>query len=110
MSSIDERIVEMKFNNAQFERNASQSKKTLQDLKSGLNLDGSKKSLEGLAAAAKNFSVQSIADGVQTMASKFTALGIVGVTALANIANRAVDTGLQLVKSLTIAPIKSGFD
>ena len=109
MSSIDERIVEMKFNNAQFERGVKQTQTSLETLKKGLNLDGAKKSLEGLSVAGRNFSLAGIADGVQTIASKFSALGIIGITVLASIASHAVSAGAQMLKSLSIAPIMSGF-
>jgi len=110
MSSIDERVVQMKFDNGQFERGVKETSRSLDSLKKGLNFDGAKKSLSSLASAGKNFTMGNLANGVQTIASKFSALGIVGVTALANIANRAVDTGVQLVKSLTIDPIKDGLE
>lgn len=109
MSSIDERVVQMKFDNAQFERGVKETTSSLDKLKKGLSLDGAKKGLSGLAKAGKNFTLGGISNAVQGIASKFTALGIVGVTALANIANRAVDAGLTLAKSLTLDPIMDGF-
>lgn len=109
MSSIDERIVSMKFNNSQFENGIRQSNNSLKKLKGGLKLDGAKKSLNGLSAAGKRFSLAGIANGVAAMGSKFTALGVIGVTALANIANKAVNTGLTVAKSLTIDPVLDGF-
>jgi tape measure domain-containing protein len=110
MSSIDERVVDMKFNNEKFESGVRTTLDSLGKLKTGLNLDAAKKSLDGVQASADRFNLQRIADGVETISSKFTALGIAGVTALANIANRAVNAGVALVKSLTIDPIKSGLD
>ena len=49
-------------------------------------------------------------EGVDTIASRFSALGIIGVTALMNITNAAIDAGAQIVKALTIEPIKQGYD
>lgn len=108
MSSIDERVVQMKFNNAQFSQGVKQTNADLDALKKGLNLDASAKSLQGLDAAGKKFSLAGIANGVDQLASKFTALSIVGITALTNIANRAVNAGVSMAKSLTVDPIKSG--
>lgn len=110
MSSIDERVVSMKFNNNQFLKGVSDTNKSLDDLKKGLNLDGAKKSLEGLDQAGKNFSLAGIANGVDNIASKFSALSIIGITALASIATKAVDAGLALVHSLTVEPIKAGLE
>jgi len=109
MSSVDERVVEMKFNNGQFQKGVAETSKSLDQLKKGLNLDGAKKSLQGLSEAGGRFSLANIANGVAEMGSKFTALGVIGVTALATIANQAVNAGLQVAKSLTIAPIMDGF-
>lgn len=109
MSSIDERIVEMKFNNGQFEKGVSTTQKSLENLKKGLNLDASTKSLQGLDSAGKKFSLAGIANGIESISSKFSALSIVGITALTNIANKAVDAGLNVAKSLTVEPIMDGF-
>lgn len=110
MSSIDERVVSMKFDNRQFQQGVSSTMSSLDKLKSGLNLSGATKGLNELDAAGKRFSLANIAEGVDNISSKFTALSVVGVTALANITSRAVDAGLALVKSLTVAPIADGMN
>ena len=51
--TIDERIVEMRFDNRQFEQNVQTSLSTLDKLKRGLDLDNAAKSLDGLGDAAK---------------------------------------------------------
>lgn len=109
MSSIDSRIVDMKFNNAQFASGVQSTIGMLGRLKESLHLDGAAKSLDGLNAAGKNFSLSHIATAVDGLASKFSALSVIGITALSNIANKAVNAGLTMVKSLTIDPIKQGF-
>lgn len=109
MSNIDERIVEMQFNNAQFERNIQTSIKSLDNLKKGLNLDESTKSLSNLDKAGKNFSLAGIASAVEAIQSKFTALGVVGITALQNITNAAISAGSRITSALTIDPVKMGF-
>lgn len=110
MSSIDSRIVEMKFNNAQFEKGIKETTSSLEGLKKSLSLDGAKKGLENLQEVGKNFSLNSIANGIDNLASKFTALAGIGVVALGNIASQAIQTGLQMVKSLTLQPITDGFN
>jgi tape measure domain-containing protein len=110
MSSIDERVVQMKFDNGQFAKGVADTRGALDQLKQGLNLDASTKSLEGLDAAGKRFSLASIAEGVSSLSSKFTALGIIGVTALANIANKAINAGMAFADSFTMAPIRDGFN
>lgn len=109
-NNIDERIVDMRFNNRQFEDNVQTSIKSLDNLKKGLNLGESAKSLSNLDRVGRAFSLSSIAEGVERISSKFTTLGIIGVTALANITNSVVNTGKQLISSLTVDPIKTGLD
>lgn len=108
-SKIDERIVGMKFNGDQFNKGVADTSSALDKLKRALNLDGAAKGLNDLDAAGKNFSLANMAQGVSDIAGKFGALSIIGITALANIANKAVDAGLTIAKSLTIDPIKAGF-
>ncbi|QFG11737.1 tape measure protein [Arthrobacter phage Salk] len=110
MSSIDERVVAMKFDNAQFTKGVSETNQSLEKLKQGLNLDASAKSLQGLHDAGSRFSLAGIAQSVTDLGSKFSALGIVGITALTNIANRAVNAGLAFANSFTMAPIMEGFN
>lgn len=108
-SKIDERIVGMKFNGDQFQKGVADTSSALDKLKKALNLDGAAKGLNDLDAAGKNFSLANMANGVQGIMDKFGALSIVGITVLANIANRAVDAGLTIMRSLTIDPVRAGF-
>lgn len=108
-SKIDERIVGMKFNGDQFQKGVADTSSALDKLKKALNLGDAAKGLNDVNAAGKNFSLASMAQGVSDIAGRFGALSIVGITALANIANKAVDAGLTIAKSLTIDPIKAGF-
>ncbi|QFG08701.1 tape measure protein [Arthrobacter phage Ingrid] len=110
MSSIDERVVQMKFDSSQFSKGVADTRGALDKLKQGLNLDGATKSLQGLDAAGKRFSLAGIAQGVSDLGQKFTALSVIGITALTNITNKAVNAGLAFAKSFTIAPIMDGFN
>lgn len=109
MSSIDERVVSMKFNNQQFESGVKTTLGSLASLKTGLNLDGATKSIAGLQAEGNRFSLKGMADGIQGISTKFMALATVGITALANLTNKAVDAGLSIAKSLTLDPVMEGF-
>ena len=108
-ATIDQRVVEMRFDNKHFENNVSQTMSTLDKLKAKLNLSGASKGLEGINAAAKNVDMRGLGSAVDTVTARFSALQVMGVTALANITNSAVDAGKRIVKSLTIDPIKTGF-
>ena len=108
-TTIDEKVVEMQFDNKQFERNVQTSMSTIEKLKQSLNFSGASKGLEGISSAAKNVNMAGLGNAVETVRMKFSALEVMGVTALANITNSAINTGKQLVRQLTIDPIKTGF-
>lgn len=110
MSSVDKRVVEMQFNNSQFESGVQTSLKSLDNLKKGLDLEGATKGLSNLDKVGRSFSLAGIASGVETISSRFTTLGIIGVTALQNITNSAINAGKQIVSALTIDPITTGFN
>ena len=107
--TIDERVVEMRFDNRQFEQNVQTSLSTLDKLKRGLDLDGAAKGLENLGTAAKKCDMSALSSSVETVRAKFSAFEVVAMTALSNITNSALNTGKQLVSALTIDPIKTGF-
>ena len=106
---VDERVVQMQFDNSQFERNVSTSMSTLDKLKRSLNLSGAAKGLSDVGNAAKNISLNGLGSAFDTVRTKFSALQVMGVTALANITNSAVNAGKRIVNALTLEPIMSGF-
>ena len=107
--TVDERVVEMRFDNAQFERNVQTSMSTLDKLKQKLNLSGAAKGLNEIDSAAKKVDMSGLGSGVEAVSAKFSALQVMGVTALANITNSAVNAGKNIVSALTIDPVKTGF-
>ena len=107
--TVDERVVEMRFDNGQFERNVQTSMSTLEKLKRSLNLTGAAKGLDNVNSAAKNVNMAGLGSSVDTVTAKFSALQVMGVTALVNITNSAVNAGKRMISALTIDPIKSGF-
>lgn len=108
--TVDQRVVEMRFDNRQFEQGVSTSMSTLDKLKKALRFDGATKGLDDISAAAKGIDFTPLSGAVENVKRGFSALEVIGVTALANITNSAVNTGKQLVKSLTIDQVTSGWD
>ncbi len=108
-TTVDNRVLEMRFDNKQFESGVATSMSTLEKLKQKLNLSGAAKGLDGINKAVKNVNFSGMASGIETVQAKFSALQIAGVTALANITNSAVNAGKRIVSELTIDPLKSGF-
>ncbi len=107
--TIDQRVVEMRFDNRQFEQGVSTSMSTLDKLKKALRFDGATKSLDNIGAAAKGVDFSPLSGAVEKVQRGFSALEVIGVTALANITNSAVNTGKQLIKSLTVDQVMDGW-
>ena len=108
-SSIDQRIVEMQFDNAQFEKGISTSLKSLDNLEKGLKLDGASKGLQNVANAANSMNFDGLQSGIYAVQQKFSALEVIGITALQRITNQAISAGETLVKSLSMDQISAGW-
>lgn len=105
--NMDERVVSMKFDNSDFEKNVGQSMSTLEKLKNSLKLTESSKGLTELGDTANKMDFSGLENGVEAVRLKFSAMQIMGVTALANITNSLINTGKQLTNSI-LAPMKAG--
>lgn len=105
---VDQRVVEMQFNNAQFERNTKQSLSTIEKLKAALKFDDVGDSFSGITKAAKNVNLEPVSDGANEVYYRFKALDVVAGTVLSNITAKAMTLGWTLTKALTIDPTKSG--
>lgn len=109
---VDERIVSMQFDNSRFEKNVQTSMNTLDKLKAKLsstNVAATAKSMENLANTAKKVDMKPLADSAEAVSVKFSALQVMGVTALTRITNAAITAGKRIATALTITPIKTGF-
>lgn len=107
---IDERVVQMKFENGQFERGVQTSIKTVQQLKKGLDFEDSIKGFEKLDKASQNMKLDALISAVDKINNRFTLLGITGVRVMERIADSAINTGKALVKSLSTDQISVGWD
>lgn len=107
---VDSRVVEMRFDNANFEKNTKQTISTIDRLMEKLQFKGAEKGFEKLDAAAKDVDFAAMQTSLDRLESKFSSLNIVATTALVNITNKFVDAGEKLVKSLSIDQVVSGWD
>lgn len=108
MSSVDDRVVAMKFDQTQFAAGVTSTLSLLDKLKASLNFGKEQKNLGDLSNAAARFNMGNIGATIDGISGKFLALSTVGVTALATITNKAVNAGIEMTKALTISPISSG--
>lgn len=109
MSSIENRIVQMQFDNVAFERRMSETLRSLEKMDSTLATVGSRNGLEQLSNSVRGFNLGPVSAAIDGVSAKFLALSTVAITVLSNITNRAVDAGIQLAKSLSLDQVISGF-
>lgn len=107
--TVDQRVVEMRFDNANFEKNVSTSMSTLDKLKKSLKFEDSAKGFENISKAAGRVDMGGLSNGIESVRLKFSALEVMAVTALQNITNSALNAGKKLVSDLALDPIISGF-
>lgn len=107
---VDSRVVEMRFDNENFEKNTKKTISSIDRLMEKLQFKGAEKGFEKLDAAAEDMDFATMQRSLDTLENKFSSLNIVATTALVNITNKFVDAGEKLVKSLSIDQVASGWD
>lgn len=107
---VDERVVEMRFDNAQFEKNVHQTMQSLEKLNDSLRLDGAEKGFEKISDASAKVDFDEMQGALDDLSGKFSAVEVMGVAALSHITRQAVDTGEKLVKSLSLDQVTSGWN
>ena len=107
---VDERVVEMRFDNAQFEKNVHQTMQSLEKLNDSLRLDGAEKGFEKIGDASAKVDFDEMQGALDNLSRKFSAVEVMGVAALSHITRQAIDTGEKLVKSLSLDQVTSGWN
>lgn len=107
---VDERVVEMRFDNAQFEKNVHQTMQSLEKLNDSLRLDGAEKGFEKISDASAKVDFDEMQGALDNLSGKFSAVEVMGIAALSHITRQAVDTGEKLVKSLSLDQVTSGWN
>lgn len=107
---VDSRVVEMRFDNANFEKNTRKTIASVDRLMEKLQFKGAEKGLEKLNAAAKDVDFGPMDESLTVLERHFSAFEIVTATALVNITNKFVNAGEKLVKSLSVDQVMSGWD
>lgn len=108
--TIDEKVVEMRFDNQNFESNVAQSMSTLDKLKNALNFSGVENAFSGISSAADKVSFNGLSGALDGVSEKFSALEAVAVGALMNIGAKVSDLAIKTAKELTIDQVTAGFD
>lgn len=89
-SNVDERVVKLSFDNKKFEENVNQSISTLDKFNDQLRFDN-------------------VSDGTARVEASFSAMEVAIFTVINRITNRIIDLGVQLVKSLSVDNITTGW-
>lgn len=103
---VDERVVEMRFDNRDFEKNTKKSMSTIQKLKSSLNFSGVANSVN---QSVNSVNMNPLIAGLEKTKETFSAWEIFVITAISNISNRLVNLGIEFAKSFTIDRVSSGW-
>ena len=109
MSSVDNKVVSLTFDNASFQKRAGDTMSTLDRLKQALDFSGSGKSLGDLQQMAGKFNMDSMATTIEGVSAKFLALSTIAITALSNITTKAMEAGAQFANSFSFEPVMDGF-
>jgi len=105
---IDSKVVEMRFDNKQFEAGVKETVGTLSKLKDALNLPNTSKSLEGLDKAAKNTSLNGLAAGIEALEKRFSTMGIVGMRVIQNITDGLMNKVAGAIRVVNDALVSGG--
>ena len=107
--SIDERVVQMQFENSQFEKGIKQSTDSLTKLDKALELKNGKNGLSDIDTKARSMNFATLVNAVKTVSDRFSTLGQVGMRVLQNITDSVMRAGSSMLKAFTLDPIMSGF-
>ena len=111
--TVDDRIVRMTFDTGKFQNGVKGVLDGLKSIDKTLNKDRTFKGIDAIGKSISDVTHKGLGRFTQSIdeaAGRFSALEIAGITALANISNRAVNAGINMVKALTLDPIMDGFN
>ena len=103
---IDKRVVEMQFDNKQFERNVQASLTTIDKLKMALDFDGAK-GLEDMTKAANKMDLSNVTKQTEAVRVQFSALQIAGVTMISELTKSFLNFGKN-IWNMSLGQMKSG--
>ena len=107
-TSVDNRIVKMEFDNKSFETKTKQTLNTLDKLKASLNFSKETKNLKELQTASNSFDLSKMSSAIDSIAQRFSNLGIVGMNVISNITNSAINMSKRLANMMFVEPITAG--
>lgn len=107
---VEQKVVEMRFNNAEFEKGVRGTLGTLEKLNESLKFKNASKGIADVNKSVRTVNFSPIATSIQAVSRKVNIQTAAINAAVANLTNTAVNFGKQVTRSLTITPVKTGLD
>lgn len=108
-NTVDSRVVELRFDNSQFESNAKTSLSTLDRLKKSLDFSKHKTTFVDIGNGLRSISIAPLAAGLDGVTAKFSALEIMGKRALEGLTDDIYRTSKAFLESVTIKQVEQGW-
>lgn len=108
-NSIDSKVVEMKFDNRDFETNVKNTMSTLDKLKDKLKFKGAEAGLTSIQKVSDKIDFSGVSNGLDIASVKFSAFQVAGITAISNITNSLIGLGKNIINTFAIEPRTQGF-
>lgn len=108
-TTVDNRVVQMQFDNHQFEQGVAQSMSTIDKLKAALKFDKVADGAKNITNSLNNVSFGGLQNGIIEVEARFSAMGAVAFTVLQDMTRSAIDAGKKIVNALAVEPVTTGF-
>ena len=109
-STLDERVVEMRIDNDNFEKGAKETISTLQKLEKALKLKGDSSAIDDMSKAVNRFDATPIAERFSTAVDSISSKAAFASRIIQNLADDVYNFGKKTIKSLTVDQISAGWD
>lgn len=108
-TTVDNRVVQMRFDNEEFEKKASKSLSTLDRLKNALKFSGASKNLNKVNKSLKEVDANPLLKAIEGINGGFTTM-VAKATLVNRATNALIDTTKRFVSSMTLDQVNAGWD
>ena len=106
---VEDKVVQMRFDNREFDPNIDASIKSLEKLEKSLEFANGTKGLNDVNKAVSKMDFSPAVTAIESLSNKFSTMEVVAISAISNISNRLTNMSLGILKQLFVAPISSGW-
>lgn len=108
-TTVDNRVVQMRFDNEEFEKKATKSLSTLDKLKNALKFSGASKNIDQVNKSFKEVDANPLLQAINGINSGFTTM-VAKATLVNRATNALIDTTKRFVSSMTLDQVNAGWD